>query len=424
MSAGWQRSTYCVVLAPNATTTNYYGIQGDTGATIATEGNVSQIIATPMIVNSAVCAVRGAPGVGKSLTFTLYKNGSPTAIVITLSNSAVSAQYTQDAGVLFMPGDTISWQSAPSGTPASTTTSLIIQALGPGFNMFSGSVNTNPSNSAVNYMYMGVPGQIAYSNNQATFQSMVPASGTITAIYAAAVTVPGGSSSWTITLAKNSSASTATGSPSATIPAAGTPASGTGGTMTVAAGDTICARIAPASTPTAGVLKWTVAIMPDTPGQTWWTSVASVSGTTAGTTFWRLVSSPSGSSSTTETSFPNIGPTPAPALPTPVWDKLSVTATAFYGKIDTAPGVGNTRQFWLRQNSVDSAITVSFTGSGTGAGITTANITNQTLTFPSPGTIIDLKETRTGTPVSAGSLRFAFVLVSEAPVGDFFSILC
>lgn len=61
-----------------------------------------------------------APGVGNSQTFTVYKNGSATALSVTISDAATSGNNTSDS-IEYSDDDTLSLAIIPGTTPAITT---------------------------------------------------------------------------------------------------------------------------------------------------------------------------------------------------------------------------------------------------------------------------------------------------------------
>ena len=91
----------------------------------ATEVNVSSIVAAPGTIDQLnVYAPTAAPGAGKTFTYTLYKNGSPTSLKCPMTGTGAGNQVCVDSNVgdavTVAAGDTISLQAAPTGTPTIT----------------------------------------------------------------------------------------------------------------------------------------------------------------------------------------------------------------------------------------------------------------------------------------------------------------
>lgn len=77
----------------------------------------------------------------------------------------------------------------------------------------------------------------------------------------------------------------------------------------------------------------------------------------------------------------------------------------FYINCDAGPGAGITRTFTVYINGADTGITISLTGAGTGAGVSTGSDATHTVAF-NVGDIVSLHTTATGTTTAAGTVRW------------------
>lgn len=110
--------------APSNTGTRYSYPRSNCNATgdswSATESARSYpgpLLAT-IYVTAMYAETSAVPAAGKSYTFTLRKNGAPTAATVTISSTGATGNIT-GLGIPITPTDTWSIESTPSGTPAS-----------------------------------------------------------------------------------------------------------------------------------------------------------------------------------------------------------------------------------------------------------------------------------------------------------------
>lgn len=90
----------------NTISTAFWHIQG-AGTKNSAHNNANHIIPTEGVINKLYFNVRSAPGTGASMTATLIKNGTATAIACTVSNAATQCSDTADE-VSLSRGDTVS----------------------------------------------------------------------------------------------------------------------------------------------------------------------------------------------------------------------------------------------------------------------------------------------------------------------------
>ncbi|KKL85980.1 hypothetical protein LCGC14_1949290, partial [marine sediment metagenome] len=103
----------------NASTVRYESLVLDGGWT-ATEANVYKLVSADGFIKKLRVRLSTAPGAGKSFTFVLMLNGSPTALSVEIADSATSGNAADEIDVA--PGDTVSIRCTPSGTPGTGNT--------------------------------------------------------------------------------------------------------------------------------------------------------------------------------------------------------------------------------------------------------------------------------------------------------------
>src|ERR1700754_776835 len=94
--------------APSTGATNYNFINAcRTSGWQASDPPASIPLAGAVDITNFTMTLTNQPGSGKSYAFTLMKNGSTTAVTVTIANTATSATYS-GAAVSWAQGDTIS----------------------------------------------------------------------------------------------------------------------------------------------------------------------------------------------------------------------------------------------------------------------------------------------------------------------------
>src|SRR5689334_12075093 len=106
--------------APSTSVANYNRINATYPASwTGTEGFRATPIGGALTLSNFYMLLDVAPGAGTSYTFTVMKNGSATALTVTISDAATTATDSTHS-VSFAAGDTVSIQSQPTGAVATT----------------------------------------------------------------------------------------------------------------------------------------------------------------------------------------------------------------------------------------------------------------------------------------------------------------
>lgn len=201
-----------------------------------------------------------APGVGTSVTYTVFKNGSATAITVTISGTNVAATDSSNS-IAVAAGDRIVTQMTKTGSPAGSNPYQSLEFEGDvAKENFIGGSDNSPSTSTTEYHYPPGTGVNATS----IFLGMViPHACTIKTFYLRAENAPGIGKTWTASIYKN-------GSQEVTTVVAITDAATTGNSIglgvALSAGDRIIIQIVPAGTPASSALSWGIGFESTTDG--------------------------------------------------------------------------------------------------------------------------------------------------------------
>lgn len=362
----------------STTVTRYFPFASAGGqANNTTVANCEQVASCSGVVSRMYVVLSAAPGSGKSYTATVMKNGSATALAVTVSDAATSGSNNTDS-VAFGPGDCLAVRWTPSGTPAANTPYCAFEIeSSDGQPLFTGQSEglTEPGTS---YFML--------QNSQATttipgLGSLIPADGVIKSLYLDVNTAPGSGNSWTVTLVKNGSDTSLT----ATISGAGvTTGSDTTNSVTVAPGDTCFWRVDTGGDPLgSGNLKLGAVFRPTIDG----TSIYTNSTNTLPTAnrYIQVESGIGTGSGTSEGGVQNVVPADG------------YTLQAVYTNIATAPGAGTTRTFNMRKNSgfPSPNLTTTYGAAETGG----KSDNTPTISYDTGDTIV-VQWAVTGTPAS------------------------
>jgi hypothetical protein len=317
------------------------------------------------------------------------KNGSATALEVTLTDIS-TVGYDSSHSVSFAAGDTMTLRCTPVGTPDLLSVqawNTLVQTSNKTAPMFT--MTGSASNTTVNYGVI-TGGQVqstGWSANETERQIVVPTAGTISNLYSIVSAIPGSGKSWQQTLMVNGVATNL----QVTIANSALSANDTLNSVAVAAGDTITLRSTPTGSPINSTQAFSLLFSPLVEGESFFGfghSIAPPTNTAyeqplgMGNNAW------AGSSS--EASRPMaIGP---------------YTVTKMYVKLNTAPGVGNSRTFTLRKAAASTALTVTISETNTTANVT-ADVTYaqaEQMTFQS---------SITGSPAAAvGGVHAGFLI--------------
>lgn len=212
-------------------------------------GNAEVVCPTDGTIRNAYAVLNTAIAGGTNYTFTLYKNGSPTSLAITI-NTATTKGYDLTNSVSVAAGDRLCWVASTSAVPASKMV-FISAEFDPTYNgesihMFGGA--TAQTNSAVRYQTLAEGGN-TYNTTEANRQAISqPAAWKKLFVYEQTSIATG---SWAYIPMIQGAAH----GPTVTI-SSGQTGNDTSTIYSCNGGDSISMRITPTSTPTGSVVEW------------------------------------------------------------------------------------------------------------------------------------------------------------------------
>lgn len=238
-------------LALSTTSTEYLGV-GSNQAPNATETNRRNVIPTGGTIKNLYVKLSAAPGAGTTRVFTLYLNGSPSALTCTVSGGAATTANDSTHTVTVAAGDEVSLQSSITGTPAAAKLGfgMTFVATTDGESIVM-ATNTGGTIDAASTRYFALSG-MSYQANESLAsggQLNIGEACVFKKMYVACDTAPGVGKSFTFDFRVNA-ASPANDLSVAISGGAATAGNDTTHTVTVADGDEICYRSVPSGTPT------------------------------------------------------------------------------------------------------------------------------------------------------------------------------
>ncbi len=235
-------------LTPSGTAVTYWAVQG-CFSNNATEANRRQKITSPGVIKNLYVQLNAvSPGVGKSYTYTLMKNGVATALQVVISDTNTSGSDIVNS-VTVVAGDIISIRITPSGTPSVPWSNWGLE-FDPDVDGESLILNvsglSNPSSTVNNYMMTG--GNWSYLSTESSFVSIAPVDFILKNLYMETTNGPGAGKSYQYAVRKNN----VTQSLSITVTGTGPQfASDLVNTVNVAQGDIINWITLPSGTPSS-----------------------------------------------------------------------------------------------------------------------------------------------------------------------------
>ena len=227
------------------TVTNFISAQAGRGAWQTSDALANQIMPIGGVFKNLRIRLSGAPGTGKSVVITLYKNGVASALSVLASDAATTGVDLSDQ-VSVVAGDTISIAAIPTNTPAAVTVRWSMEFAptnnGESFIAFS-SINLESQASTPLFEQLIGMGFSSWGSTESARQMVAPAT-TFKNLYVLLGTAPGGATSRSVTLRDNSADTALT----TTVSGASTTNNVTS-SVTTSAGDLLSLKMIANSTP-------------------------------------------------------------------------------------------------------------------------------------------------------------------------------
>ncbi len=360
------------------TTTKYNTLVGSDLDWQSSETFARVVVSSDGKIKNLRVKLTGSPGIGKEYVFTLMVNGAPSALTLTISDAETSdADTTHEVDV--SPGDTVSLECNPDGTPTvrdATWTSMFegdtakeSLVLGKG----------KPSSFATSYIPLGV---LDTTGTATSVQVPCPTSGKLKNFYVSLSAAPGGGKSLIFTLLVNGIESTLT----VTIADTNTTGNDVAHEVDVSVGDRLIIKcVSDTFTPIRDGHGFT--FLADIDGESLMLNSSNVSLSTADTQYNNLQGAVNTPWDITESEHYQLG--------------QACSLKKLYVLLDTAPGDDKSYTFTLRKPNpgngmMDGNLTVTITG----AAVTTGNDTVNEDAIADDD-YVDLECTPAGTPAVA-----------------------
>jgi len=359
--------------ALSTSATQYFTLFGSSNAgTTAARG--SGIISVPGTIKNLRIELSAAPGIegsNKKFDFTVYKNGNPTALIVTILETATSGTDLSNT-VVCAVGDLITLQITPSNTPTSSVRATWVMDFIPdiaGQTLFMSATGQLTQNIFIPPIF-----GVITSATEFDIELLIPCSGTIKNLYVNSEVAPGGSNTFIFTVRKNNVDQTL----SVTLTAAQTSGNNTSNSFTVAAGDRI--SIQRTGTSTVGLNaygQFGLTFIPDIMGNFILSYINGSNTINRNNAIEFIASSAILALNTSETSVDQI--------------ISECTIKNIYVNLSSAPGASASYIFTLSKNATPQTLTVTIADTATnGNASTDVSIDNSNL--------LSTKRTKTGTP--------------------------
>jgi len=187
---------------PSNSADTYQCLNGGGGSTSEIRAaGISAAAGTIRNFKVKVSAAPGAEGSGKQWDITIYKNGIPTALTVTIFETATSATYSGE--LIVAQGDYLSVKIDPTNSPTSpfllTWNTEYISEDNETLLM------SNSWSSGTGNLFISVFGNMTNSVNEFYTELLIPCAGTIKNLFVNASAAPGTGKYATFTVRKNQS---------------------------------------------------------------------------------------------------------------------------------------------------------------------------------------------------------------------------
>lgn len=378
------------------TATRYTGLQNfSSSASIASATNAQQVMPQAGTVVTCRFKLTAAPGVGNSWTFTLFKNGSTTGQLVTISGANTTGDFSPNT--TYIAGDLLQFQITLTGTPAASGLSYGVVLDQDGCPCLSGSNSSNLNNAASRFF--GLHAGAIMTAAPSPGGSVVPTAGVFSNAYVRLSGASGAGTSYTLTLYKN-------GSPTSLAVTLSNVATNnnTVNTVSVAAGDTVYWEASISGTPTARICSVSCLFTPTTDGESILTytssGVAAQSLNTTATRYQGFGSEVAWNA--TEANKSSLAP-------------QDIALRNLYVLASAPAGAGRSYTFTARKTNADTLLVTSISGDSQ---VNNQDTSNQIIMLAD--SVISFKSVPAGTPTQV-ALSFgivAFTPPTNECVGD------
>jgi hypothetical protein len=361
---------------PSGSTQGFLPVQINQGAWLSAETNEAQIVAAPGTLSGLRVNLTAAPGVGRSRTVTIRKNGSDTALTVTVSDSDTTAYVA--APIAVTTGDLLTITTTPFNNPATATLTWCLDFQGSQPNKSLFIANSNLASSTISYS--AVHGRQSPSVSAPGNETLVSANGVLSNLIVR-FPIPMIAATRTLTLRKNG-VNTAL---AVSFVAGEQQKADDVNTVTVAPGDRLVLVATGASASVSGVAIGMV-FTATTDGEATYSSSSANSPSTSVASYTTFGGVSNGAWTTTEG--------PAQIITN------ATTLRRFDIRLSTAPGAGNSWTFNVRVNGANVGLEVVISGTATTGSVQ--------LDVPvAAGSLLSLESVPASGPNNAGHTEWA-----------------
>ena len=353
-----------------------------------TEALKQMLVSTAGILVNLHVKLDGSPGAGKTWTFTLMVNGSPSALTFDISDDDTEGSNTAN-DITVAAGNGISIRATSSGSPTarSATWSLIFRGDTKKESLFLGRTDAHKTQ----LRFLGIAGINTSTQDEDDLYQVIPTAGKIKNLYVEMINAPGsGSEAYRYTLRLNKANSALT----VTITGAATTGNDTTHEITVAAGDTVGLYSEPLNSPAnTTTAKIGMTFVADTDGESC------------------LLGGQFPSPSSTVDNYTTITTSTQSFGATEINARQLVAQPCIlknlYVEIGKAPSAGDSWDITVRKNEVDTDLTVRIAGSTA----VTGNNTSDSILF-SAFDYVTMEITPTSSPdQTVNGMKWGMVMV-------------
>jgi len=217
--------------------------------------------------NNLAIELLSAPGAGNSLAFTLVKNGSDTALTVTISDSSTTG--TSSSSVSVVAGDLLYWRVTPTSLPTVSNVRASVEFNGTTANEsgYASLIDINTTQTWRGSVFMA--GQWNTSNVGVGAFEVVGAAGNITELSYVLSTAPGSTDSYEFVMYKNGTKQDGAGGTTdtrTTITGSATTGSWTG-SLAVSPGDLVILEAIPTGGPVSSTVGYASKFVATTDGE-------------------------------------------------------------------------------------------------------------------------------------------------------------
>lgn len=336
--SAWATTTMLIsgdnISGPSNSATNYTTvISNEEGALTTwngTEANRESVVSPAGTLKDLQVSLKVAPGGSASWTFTLYKNAAPSAITCQVSAAATTCTDLVNS-VAVVAGDTLSFESVPSSTPAATEVKWSLHFASTTASETPIMTLDTAATASTFSALMGINNAETTAND---VKSLLATAGTMKNLYVVAQTAPGVGKSRTVTVRKNGVGTAIT----CTMSDPATTCNDTTHTVSYVAGDALVFADSGAGGPATTVLSEALTFAATTDGQ-FVTNSVNDAGMSAG-----------GTGATTYMPINAADFNPGMAASDAGQLAQAGTLDVMYVEIVTAPGAGQSQTFTLYDN--------------------------------------------------------------------------